>query len=425
MRLGEVERFDPYFHGAEFKEKELKLRNGKFSVVELKSLCKKITDGTHYTPKYTNEGIHFISVKDVRDTKISFNDTKFISKEEHNKFIRRCKPEEGDILFTKVGTVGIAKVIDKGLPEFSIFVSVALLKVNKDLINPNYLALFLNSSFTKFQVDRVLKGIGVPDFHLENIAELLIPLPPLETQQKLVAIMDEAYQIKKTKEQKAKELLDSIDDFVMVELGIEKVESVEKKVFGVRLSALKERIDPEFVLKQTIISKSKFKFVELETLAKVEWGNTNITKASYTENGYLAYSATGQDGFLPFHDFDTKAIILSAIGARCGKCFLAKGKWSAIKNTIVIIPKSQEVSIDFLYTYLDNENIWEKSGGAQPFITMAGANKLLVPLPPLEIQQKIADEVEKRRSQAFELQAEARQVLELAKAEFEGEVLEG
>ena len=50
---------------------------------------------------------------------------------------------------------------------------------------------------------------------------------------------------------------------------------------------------------------------------------------------------------------------------------------------------------------------------------------LLIPLPPLEIQQKIADEVEKRRSLAFELQAEAMQVLEVAKAEFEGEVLEG
>ena len=51
--------------------------------------------------------------------------------------------------------------------------------------------------------------------------------------------------------------------------------------------------------------------------------------------------------------------------------------------------------------------------------------EIKIPLPPLEVQQKIADEVEKRRNQAFDLQAEARQILEKAKVEFEGEVLEG
>ena len=58
-------------------------------------------------------------------------------------------------------------------------------------------------------------------------------------------------------------------------------------------------------------------------------------------------------------------------------------------------------------------------------LTVPKFMEIKIPLPPLEVQQKIADEVEKRRNQAFDLQAEARQILEKAKVEFEGEVLEG
>jgi len=61
-------------------------------------LAAKITDGTHHTPKYVSTGIAFISVKDIRDGTIHFEDTRFISSSEHAELTRRCKPELGDIL---------------------------------------------------------------------------------------------------------------------------------------------------------------------------------------------------------------------------------------------------------------------------------------------------------------------------------------
>jgi len=129
----------------------------------------------------------------------------------------------------------------------------------------------------------------------------------------------------------------------------------------------------------------------LGEVCEVTWGNTNITKASYVTVGFVAFSATGPDGFLPDFEYDRGAVILSAIGARCGKCFLASGKWTAIKNTIVIYPKNDEqADVEFLHLYLDREFLWPSDSMAQPFITMSGAQSVEIPLPPLAEQKRIA-----------------------------------
>lgn len=119
--------------------------------VKLEDLCTKITDGTHSTPKYTKEGIHFLSVKDISSGKLNFENTKYISKEEHNQLYSRCNPEFGDVLITKVGTTGVPAIVDTD-KEFSLFVSVALLKINIDKIYNKFLVYFLNSPIVQKQV---------------------------------------------------------------------------------------------------------------------------------------------------------------------------------------------------------------------------------------------------------------------------------
>ncbi len=91
---------------------------------------------------------------------------------------------------------------------------------------------------------------------------------------------------------------------------------------------------------------------------------------------------------MDFYEHSGEAVIVSAIGARCGKCFYASGKWTAIKNTIVI--KSEQACILFLYFYLNDERRWLKSGTGQPFISVGKAKLVLVPFPPLAEQQAIA-----------------------------------
>ncbi|WP_324033382.1 restriction endonuclease subunit S [Aeromonas caviae] len=149
---------------------------------------------------------------------------------------------------------------------------------------------------------------------------------------------------------------------------------------------------------------------ELVSIAEVSWGNTSTTKSSYVEHGYPAYSAAGNDGFVDFFEHEDNGIVLSAIGARCGRCFWAEGKWTAIKNTITITRKSSsDVSLKYLFYILNRPDIWPNRGGAQPFISLGDARKVLVPVPPLEEQKRIAaildnaDAIRQKRQQAIAL----------------------
>ncbi len=140
----------------------------------------------------------------------------------------------------------------------------------------------------------------------------------------------------------------------------------------------------------TINLRKKLKETQMKDFCYVNWGNTNITKASYVPNGYPAFSASGQDGFLDKYEFDRDAIILSAIGARCGRIFFAINKWTAIKNTIVIYPEDNN-NCKFLFYYLSDEKKFPKRGGAQPFISMGDVRKIKVLLPSLTEQKEIAE----------------------------------
>jgi type I restriction enzyme M protein len=160
-----------------------------------------------------------------------------------------------------------------------------------------------------------------------------------------------------------------------------------------------DRIDFEKTIslnvKKKIKIESNWEIVRLGDVASIDWGNTSLTKDIFKDDGlYDVYSATGLDGKTDFFEQEGDAIILSAIGARCGKCFLANGKWTAIKNTIVLKNKENTL-LKYLFQYVNNEEYWVKSGAAQPFITLGTAHEQKIPLPPKDVQEKIVAEIEK------------------------------
>ncbi|MFV8281197.1 restriction endonuclease subunit S, partial [Christiangramia marina] len=144
-----------------------------------------ITDGVHFRPKYTENGIPFLSVKNVRPFSISEKDCKYISDNDHNEYIKRCNPEFGDILYTKVGaTFGYAALVKNVLP-FSIYVSLALIKPSKLLLG-KYIELLFNSQLIFNQARHRVSGSGVPDLHLIEIRDFKIPVTIVEEQQEIV-----------------------------------------------------------------------------------------------------------------------------------------------------------------------------------------------------------------------------------------------
>lgn len=136
----------------------------------------------------------------------------------------------------------------------------------------------------------------------------------------------------------------------------------------------------------------------LGDVADVQWGDTSVTKASYVNDGHPAYSASGPDGYLPYADFDRKGIVLSAIGARCGKTWFAEGKWSCIKNTIRLWSKTDALLDEYLYWATSSPAKWPKRGAAQPFITLSGARRIPIKIPPLPEQRRLIDVISRADS---------------------------
>ena len=161
----------------------------KWETKKLGDLCTAIMDGTHFTPKYTDNGIPFYSVENV--TANNFTNTKFISLEEHNRLIKRCKPEKGDILMTRIGSLGNTKLIDWDV-NASIYVSLALLKVNKQAVNESYLYCYTKSR--QFREDVELRSLvnAIPQkINMAEISGVPVWVPSLPEQTAIAEVLNE------------------------------------------------------------------------------------------------------------------------------------------------------------------------------------------------------------------------------------------
>lgn len=156
----------------------------------LGNVLHKLTDGTHSTPKYTANGVPFLSVKDMSSGVLDFSNCKYISEAEHNELYSRCNPECGDLLLTKIGTTGIPVIVNTD-KQFSLFVSVALLKFNQQLIDNRFLQLLISSPLVQIQAAENTRGVGNKNWVMRDIANTVIPLPPLADQKRIVAKIEQ------------------------------------------------------------------------------------------------------------------------------------------------------------------------------------------------------------------------------------------
>lgn len=168
-----------------------------------------ITDGTHKTPNYIETGIPFLSVKNISKGFFDLSDVKYISLEEHNKLIKRAKPEFGDILICRIGTLGKAIKISLEF-EFSIFVSLGLLKPKVKIIS-DYLVYFLNSYFIEGWINnnKVGGGTHTAKLNLNILEKCPVALPPLKEQEQIASHLDSVFEkTKALKELYTEELKD-------------------------------------------------------------------------------------------------------------------------------------------------------------------------------------------------------------------------
>ncbi len=151
-----------------FKEFE-----GEWLEKQLNEISTSIFDGTHQTPKYTEEGIPFFSVENI----ISKNKNKFISREDYLKATIKNKPEKEDILLTRIGNIGFSTIVDWDY-EFSIYVTLAVVKKSEQF-EPYYLHSFFQSDFYQKEIKSKSLLNAVPcKINMDELRKTKVLLPP-------------------------------------------------------------------------------------------------------------------------------------------------------------------------------------------------------------------------------------------------------
>ncbi|MFN4308263.1 restriction endonuclease subunit S [Sulfurihydrogenibium azorense] len=204
-----------------FKDSPIGRIPEEWEVVKLLDVSNKIIDGTHYTPTYTEDGVPFLRVIDIQQQNIDLDSVMKIKYEEHKFLTKRCLPEYGDILYSKNGTIGISKLVDWKW-EFSIFVSLCLIKPKHKKVFNIFLKYFLDSDWVKKQIILRAKQLSVTNLHLEEIREFIIFLPPLPEQQRIAEILSQIDNVIE-KEQAYRQKLERIKKGLMEDLLTGKV----------------------------------------------------------------------------------------------------------------------------------------------------------------------------------------------------------
>ena len=182
--------YEEFFNEVNFNDVARgRIKNNKeFDYICLKEVSKLITDGTHKTPKYQKDGVPFLSTMNLVPFSKNFNFSKYkkyITNKEHDLLTKRCKPEIDDLLISKCGTIGITQVVRENF-DFSIFVGLALVKLDKNKILPDYLELIFNTEIYKNYMELLAPGGTRSTLALLPIKNLIIPYTNIDYQKKII-----------------------------------------------------------------------------------------------------------------------------------------------------------------------------------------------------------------------------------------------
>jgi type I restriction enzyme S subunit len=243
-----------------------------WAFTRLDAICSLITDGTHQTPDYSNSGYTFLSSKNVTAGVIDWDNIMFIPQELHDTLYERLAPELGDILLAKNGTTGCAAIVDRDC-IFDIYVSLALIRTFKNEISPEYLRYVIASDFVQKHFKKHLRGIGVPNLHLEYIRNAVIPICPLAEQRRIVAAIESAFTV--------------IDEIERNKIDLQAaVAAAKSKILSLAICGKLVPQDPADEPASVLLERIRTEKETLVKASKIKRGKGDVTAAISRDNSY-------------------------------------------------------------------------------------------------------------------------------------------
>ena len=338
----------------------------RWSKVRLNDICNVITCGVAKRPEYQESGVPFLSSLNVKENRFILKAYKYISEKDHEQLTKYSKPEKGDILYTRVGSFGEAAVIDLDF-DFSIFVSLTLIKPKHELVDSRFLMWHLNSPEVRSYANNNTSGIGVQNLNVGVVREFQIPLPPLPIQKRIAEILDAADALKR-KDQALLKKYDELAQAIFIDM------------FG----------DP-------VKNEKGWEVKKLGAVTNMKAGNFISASEICTDlddSLYPCYGGNGLRGFVKSFTHNGNYILIGRQGALCGNVKITTGKFHATEHAVVCSPKI-EYNVLWFYYLLGALNLNKyASGAAQPGLNVSTLVDIDLIFAPLKFQNQFAEKLE-------------------------------
>ena len=436
----------------------------KLSSVAIVKGGKRIPKGYGYSDEATP--YLYLRVADMdSDSQVDVNNLTNISKDVFD-ILERYEITAGELAISIAGTIGKTAIL-KDIPNGKRVVltencAKILVKNGSDLLS-EYLKICLELPIVKKQLDLNYIQTTIPKLGLDKIVGIKIPpIPCIQKQQEIVGYINTAYAQKRAKEVEAQQLLDSIDDYLLKELGITMPNinaELTDRIFYVNYSDLSNRLDPYYSLKYfqksfEAVHSGKYPVVSLKSLS------TLITSGITPKSGGDAYvddrlngipfirsGNINIDGELDFNDLlyirpdvhktimkssqvRKNDLMIAIVGATIGQVGIYVFDNEAnINQAIALVRLKDGINVEYVKELIKS-SIGQlslnrlKRPVARANINLEEIATIQVVLPPYEIQQKIANQIQCIRRQAKALQAEGKAILVDAKRKVEQMIME-
>ncbi len=361
---------------------------GEWPELTLREAGVQLLDCEHRTPPATAEGFPYVAIPQVRNGRISLTGIRRISPEDFTEWTRKTKPQAWDVVLSRRCNPGETALVPPDL-ECALGQNLVVLRSNGKMVHPPFLRWLLRGPAWWDQVRTFINvGAVFESLKCSDIPNFRMPIPPMLVQQAIASILgtlDDKIELNRrmneTLEAMARAIFKSW--FVVFDPVRAKMEGRWKPGQSIPgLPAHLYGIFPNRLVPSELGPIPEgWELKALGDVADLNWGDTSVTKKSYSDTGFTGYSAKGPDGLLSYYDFDRVGVVVSAIGANSGYTWLARGKWSCIKNTIRFWATDPNISTEFLFLATHGENIWPQRGSAQPFISQTDARNLQVLYP--------------------------------------------
>lgn len=313
--------------------------------------------------QFKNDGVNVLAIKNLNG--------------DYATNLHRCSPEierpyvrsrvcPGDVLVSVKGTVGRVGLVPN---HYVGNISRDLARISlTDSDVPEFWHQLLQSEPAQRRLEATTVGTTRLELSIAPLKKIRMPRPP-KPEQRAIA-----------------EALSDVDGLLG---GLDRL--IAKK------RDLKQAAMQQLLTGQTRLPgfHGEWEVTKFEKVVRHHAGNSTLIKgrlpSSEAAGLFPAYSASGQDVWCDHFEHEGDAIVVSAVGSRCGKAFSASGRWCAIANTHVVWPNSAKIDGRFLAYFINDENFWQKSGTGQPFVLFAKTFARPLRLPELPEQTAIAE----------------------------------